>query len=235
MRQLIIWIYGEDADYLWTVPMVWFKIALTMYVIGLTGNFGTGKTTVGNLLSEMGAVVVRTDEIGHSVLENDPQIFKQLVSVFGDEIVNAGGKIDRRKLGEIAFRSRHGTELLNDIMHALLKQKIIDSIEKCRKDGVGIMVLESALLPRDEWSPFINEFWTTTLPQDVIVERLKKQRNYSENEVLDRIKRQISPQDMVKQADIIIDTNCSPDELKKKVTLLWRQLRERIRDKIDSV
>lgn len=215
--------------------MVWFKIAFTMYVIGLTGNFGTGKTTVSNIMSGLGVVVVSTDEIGHRVLENDPQINKQLVSAFGDEITDAEGKIDRRKLGEIAFRSRHGTELLNDIMHALLKQKIIESIEKCRSDGVDIMVLESALLPRYEWIPLINEFWTTTLPQDVIVERMKKQRNYAENEVLDRIKRQISPQDMLKQADVIIDTNCSLEELKEKVTVLWQKLRERIGNSADSI
>jgi dephospho-CoA kinase len=77
----------------------------------------------------------------------------------------------------------------------------------------------------------MNEFWVTTLAQDVIVKRMKKQRNYSENEVLDRIKRQISPEDMVKQADIIIDTGCTIDELNGKVTLLWEELKQRIQDK----
>lgn len=206
-----------------------------MYIIGLTGNFGTGKTTVSKILSNMGATVVNTDEIGHHVLENDPQVFKQLVSAFGDEILDNTGKIDRRKLGEKAFGSRQGTELLNNIMHVLLKQKIIDSIEKCRMDGVEIMVLESALLPRDEWSPVINEFWVTTLSQNIIVERMKKQRNYNENEVLDRIKRQISPEDMLKQADIIIDTGCANDDLNDKVTLLWEELRQRIQDKSRDV
>jgi dephospho-CoA kinase len=213
------------------VNNLWFKIAIAMYVIGLTGNFGTGKTTVSKILSNLGATVVNTDAIGHNVLENDPDVFKQLVSAFGEGILDNTGKIDRRKLGEKAFSSRQGTELLNDIMHALLKQKILDSIQKCREDGVDIMVLESALLPRDEWSPVINEFWVTTLAQDVIVKRMKKQRNYSENEVLDRIKRQISPEDMVKQADIIIDTGCTIDELNGKVTLLWEELKQRIQDK----
>jgi dephospho-CoA kinase len=214
---------------------MWFKIAFTMYVIGLTGNFGTGKTAVSNILTGLGVTVVSTDEIGHRVLENDPMVFKQLVGTFGKEIVNDDGKIDRRKLGEIAFKSPQATELLNNITHALLKQKIIESIEKCRSEGVDIMVLESALLPREEWSPLINEFWVTTLPQNVIVERLEKQRNYSENEVLDRIKRQISPGDMLKQADIIIDTNCTMDELRQKVTILWEELKQRIKDKTDKV
>jgi dephospho-CoA kinase len=214
---------------------MWFKIAFTMYVIGLTGNFGTGKTAVSNILTGLGVTVVSTDEIGHRVLENDPMVFKQLVGTFGKEIVNDDGKIDRRKLGEIAFKSPQATELLNNITHALLKQKIIESIEKCRSEGVDIMVLESALLPMEEWSPLINEFWVTTLPQNVIVERLEKQRNYSENEVLDRIKRQISPGDMLKQADIIIDTNCTMDELRQKVTILWEELKQRIKDKTDKV
>jgi dephospho-CoA kinase len=206
-----------------------------MYIIGLTGNFGTGKTTVSKILSNLGATVVNTDAIGHNVLENDQDVFKQLVSAFGEDILDSTGKIDRRKLGEKAFSSRQGTELLNDIMHALLKQKILDSIEKCRMDGVEIMVLESALLPRDEWSPVINEFWVTTLAQNEIVERMRKQRNYSENEVLDRIKRQISPEDMLKQADIIIDTGCTIDELNDKVTLLWGELKQRIQDKSGGV
>jgi dephospho-CoA kinase len=214
--------------------MMWFKIAFTMYVIGLTGNFGTGKTTVSNILSGLGAIVVSTDQIGHRVLEDDPVVFKQLVRTFGKEIVTEEGKIDRRKLGEIAFKSPQATELLNNITHALLKRKIIESIEKCRGDGVDIMVLESALLPRDEWSPLINEFWITTLPQNVIVARLEQQRNYSEHEVLDRIKRQISPEGMLKQADIVIDTNCTLDELQQKVTRLWEELEKRIKDKADK-
>ena len=221
--------------YLWTVNNLWFKIAIAMYVIGLTGNFGTGKTTVSEILSNLGATVVHTDVIGHNVLENDPQVLKQLVSAFGEEIIDSTGKIDRRKLGEKAFSSRHGTELLNSIMHALLKRRILESIEKCREDGVDIMVLESALLPRDEWSPVINEFWVTTLAQDVIVERMKKQRNYSENEVLDRIKRQISPEGMLKQADVIIDTGCTINELNNKVTSLWEALKQRIQDKSSGV
>jgi dephospho-CoA kinase len=85
--------------YLWTVNNLWFKIAIAMYVIGLTGNFGTGKTTVSEILSNLGATVVHTDVIGHNVLENDPQVLKQLVSAFGEEIIDSTGKIDRRKLG----------------------------------------------------------------------------------------------------------------------------------------
>lgn len=206
-----------------------------MYTIGLTGNFGTGKTTVSRILAALGVAVISTDEIGHRVLASDKEIHSKLVAAFGDEILDEKGNIDRRKLGKVAFCTPEGTETLNNILHAVLKDKIIESVENYGKEGIDILVLESALIPREEWSPVINEFWVTNSPQEVVIERMKKQRGYSQSEVLDRIKRQIPPAEMLKQADVIINTDCSIDDLQEQVRALWKSLKKRIREKDSSV
>jgi dephospho-CoA kinase len=201
-----------------------------MYVIGLTGNFGTGKTTVSKILEGLGANIINADEIGHGILY-ESSVKNELVSVFGDSILDEKGEIDRRRLGEIAFQNKEKARELNKITHRRIRAQILEAIANLKAENQKVVILEAAVMPRWDWVNIIDEQWVTTASTDEIINRLKRERGYSEEEVLSRLKRQTTTEEMVKEADILIDTNCSLEELKEKVTGLWTDLVSRINQK----
>ena len=201
-----------------------------MYVIGLTGNFGTGKTTVSKILEGLGAKIINADEIGHRILY-EPAVKNELVSVFGDSILDEKGEIDRRRLGEIAFQDKEKARELNKITHRRIRAQILDAIVKLKTENKKVVILEAAVMPRWDWVNIIDEQWVTAASTTEIISRLKRERGYSEEEVLSRLKRQTTTEEMIKEADILIDTDCSLEELKQKVTGLWKELISRIDQK----
>jgi dephospho-CoA kinase len=201
-----------------------------MYVIGLTGNFGTGKTTVSKILESLGAKIINADEIGHGILY-EREVKTELVSVFSDSILNEKGEIDRRRLGEIAFQDKEKARELNKITHRRIRAQILDSIAKFEAENQELVILEAAVMPRWDWVNIIDEQWVTTASTQEIIRRLKRDRAYSEEEVLSRLKRQTTTKEMIKEADILIDTGCSLEELRQKVAGLWKELISRIGQK----
>ena len=201
-----------------------------MYVIGLTGNFGTGKTTVSKMLADLGARIVNADEIGHYVLY-ESEVKDKLVSIFGCSILNEKGEVDRRRLGELAFQDKEKAKKLNEITHPRIRAKILDALEKLKSENVKVAVLEAAVMPRYDWVNVIDEQWVTTASTDVIVNRLEKERGYSEAEVLARLQRQTTTGEKIKDADVLIDTDCSLKELRAKVYFHWNELLTRLGQK----
>ena len=201
-----------------------------MWVIGLTGNFGTGKSTVAKMLVDFGAVLINADEVGHQLLRSNSQIHNELLNVFGPDILDANSEIDRRKLGKIAFQSAEGTLWLNQIMGPMIREVIQGKIEEYRQLGTKIIVLESALMFRSRWKTIVQEVWMTIAPLDVIISRWTGQRGYNEEEIINRLNRQMTPWEMLNQADLVIDTNCSLLELHNKVSDLWMELIQRIQE-----
>lgn len=196
-----------------------------MIVIGLTGNFGTGKTTVSTFLSELGAVTIDADKMGHELLLPGSQTYSELIAAFGSGILRDDRSIDRQKLAEIAFRNKAAQNQLNQIMHPKIHQRVLDKIEYYRRQGIKVVVLEAALLIEAGWKkPPIDQVWVTVAPREIIIRRLTANKNYTEEEITARLDNQMPPEEKMKQADVIIDTNSSLKELKAKVTRLWREL-----------
>ena len=195
-----------------------------MLVIGVTGNFGTGKTTVCRILAELGAVVINADELGHRLLEGDKQVRDKLVAMFGTGILNPDKMIDHKKLAEAVFGSSDNQAKLNDIMHPGIYKMVQQEIEKCRQSGCSVVVLEAALLIEAGWEKLVDRIWVTVASPSTIIERLKSQRGFTEEEIVGRLSAQMSPDEKVKHADVVINTDRSRKELNRKIVELWRRL-----------
>lgn len=195
-------------------------------VIGLTGNFGTGKTTVSQMLARLGAVVINADELGHEFLKPGTEAYREIVATFGTSFLKEGDEIDRHRLAQLVFSSPEKLATLNRIMHPKMYRVVEEKIAWYRKQGVKAVVLEAALLIEAGWTPLVDRVWVTVSPQETIVQRLKKARGLYEEQILARLSQQMPSEEKVKHADVVITTDCPLEELEAKVTALWQGLIE---------
>lgn len=195
-----------------------------MIVIGLTGNIGTGKTTVCQILAKHGAKVVDADRLGHELLRPYTQTWRELVLTFSKSILKPDNEIDRRQLGEVVFNDPKALAKLNQILHPRMYQIAKERIEDWRKQGAKVVVLEAPLLIEAGWTSLVDQIWVTAAPEAVIVERLKKYKGLDEAQVLSRLHSQLPQEEKLSQADEIISTDCSLPELEARVEKLWQKV-----------
>jgi dephospho-CoA kinase len=195
-----------------------------MLVIGVTGNLGTGKTTVSQMLVELGAKHIEADELGHELLQQDKQARDEIVAAFGESVLNSSGEIDRGKLARLVFDDTAALTSLNHITHPRILRLVKQKIEEYSQSGARVVVLEAALLIEAGWKSQVDRLWVTTAPEATIVQRLMKSRGMSEEQILDRLRAQMPQEEKARLADAVIDTNCSIGELKVRIKELWMRL-----------
>lgn len=198
-----------------------------MKIIGLTGGIGSGKSVVAQFLEELGATVIYLDRVGHNVLEQE-KVRKQLASEFGKDILDDNGDIDRTRLGKLVFGNTETLSRLNEITHPVIDGIVNDRIEDYRREGVKAVVLEAAALLEAGRAPQFDEIWVTTAPGAVKLKRLTEKAGYTVEEAKARIKSQMSGEERVGKADVVIDTDCTLDELKTRMAVEWQKLLTRL-------
>ena len=192
-----------------------------MKVIGLTGGIGSGKSTVSQFLEELGAFIIDADKVGHEAFKPDTELWREVVAAFGRQILKPGGEIDRNKLAEMVFGNPELLSRLNQIMHPRMYALVKAQLEEYRRQGVRVVVLEAPLLLEAGWTSLVDEVWVTVASESTVLRRLQEQIGLSKQQSLARIRSQLSSEERIKQADVVIDTDCSLDEVKTKVNELW--------------
>lgn len=204
-----------------------------MKVIGLTGGIASGKSTVAQFLEEMGAVIIDADKVGHEAFEPNTQSFREVVDAFGRDILTPEGEIDRKKLGQIVFSDSEALNRLNQIVHPRIYELVKARLEEYRRRGVKVVVLEMPLLVevllsmeagQPTLSDEVDKVWVTIAPEATVLKRLKDKTGHTEAHSKARIRSQLPSKERLKHADVVIDTDCSLDELKGKVKKLWQAL-----------
>ena len=195
-----------------------------MKVVGLTGGIGSGKSTVSQFLAELGAVIIDADRVGHEAFKPDTELWREVVAAFGGHILTTNGDIDRKKLGEIVFGNAELLSRLNQIMHPRMYALVKAQLEEYRRRGVGVVVLEAPLLIEAGWASLVDEVWVTVATESTVLRRLQEKVGLSEQEALARIRSQLSSEERIKQASVVINTDCDLDELKAKLRQLWERL-----------
>ena len=195
-----------------------------MKVIGLTGGIGSGKSTVSQFLAKLGAVILKADEVGHEAFKPDTEIWRQVVAAFGRQVVTHNGNIDRKKLGKIVFGNAEALSRLNQIMHPRMYAQVKAQLEEYRRQGTKVVVLEAPLLLEAGWTSLVDEVWVTTAPEATVLKRLEERNGLSRAESLTRIRSQMSSEERIKHADVVINTDCDLDELRSQVKELGQRL-----------
>ena len=195
-----------------------------MIVIGLTGGIASGKSTVARMLSELGAVVIDADKVGHEAFRPHTEAWRKVVAAFGKAILDQNQEIDRSKLAQLVFNDPKALKRLNRIMHPLMHRIVEKKIEALRHQGIEVVVLEATLLVEARWTDLVDQVWVTITPEAAVISRLVSQKGFTEEQARARIKSQTPIAQRAKNADVVIENNLDINTLRKKVEGLWQQL-----------
>lgn len=192
-----------------------------MFVIGLTGGIGSGKSEVTQQLQELGAEVIDADKVGHQAYTPHTETWQAVVEAFGQGILQPNSEVDRRKLGAIVFSDPKELARLNSIMHPRMFKMIQGQLEAMRAKGVSVAVVEAAILIEAQWTPLADEVWVVASDEEVVVQRVKQRNNLPEEEIRRRIRSQLSNQERARHATVLIENNGGLEELRRRVQKLW--------------
>ncbi|MFV1992973.1 MAG: dephospho-CoA kinase, partial [Acidiferrobacterales bacterium] len=175
-----------------------------MLRIGLTGGIGSGKSTVAELFKHRGAPVIDADEISHSLLEPGQATFKNVVKLFGEEILSDNKSINRNKLRDLVFSDINNRKKLENIIHPEVYNNIVTEVNKLQADYCIIVV---PLLVEAGFLDLADRVLVIDADEPVRIKRIAKRNGMSEQEIGKIIKSQSSPQEKLKIADDIINNN----------------------------
>ena len=199
-----------------------------MRSIGLTGGIASGKSTVVEALRELGAETIDADRLGHQTYEPGTGTFKAVVEAFGDELVAEDGTIDRRVLGGKVFGKPDELKRLTDIVWPGIRALAAAELERLAEAGTGVAVLEAAVLIEAEWQDLVDEVWVVSVAPEAARDRLMARNDMSAEDADARIASQISNQERLAHADVVIETDCPIEEVRGRVEAAWNELNARI-------
>lgn len=194
-----------------------------MLTIGLTGGIGSGKSTVSATLGELGAVILNADLVGHEAYLPHQNVWQDVVDAFGRDILNERDEVERSKLGAVVFGSPEALQKLNSIVHPWMFQRMQGMLQELEQKGTKVAVLEAAILIEANWTPLVDQVWITVASEDNVIQRLQARNGFSPEQIRARMRAQMSPEERAKHASVVLDTNCSIEEVKERVRALWKQ------------
>lgn len=192
-----------------------------MFIIGLTGGIGTGKTQAAMLLEELGAAVVNADLLGHEIYKPQTEGWQEVVAAFGERVVAADGEIDRRALGGIVFSDEDALRRLNAITHPRIYALAAERLDSLRQQGANAAVLEAALLIEAQWTGLVDEVWVITSPEADVIERLRQRNGMDADTAWARIRSQMPQSERAGYADAVLGNSGSLEEFAADVRKLW--------------
>lgn len=198
-----------------------------MLIVALTGGIGSGKSTVGELFQQLGAVVVDSDQLAREVVERGSLGFEQIVTLFGDEILK-NGEINRSMLAEIIFKDPAKRKELEQITHPLIRKAFADIVSK--SGDQAIVINQIPLLVESRYEYNFDHVITVSTSEDKRIERLLA-KGYTREQIQNRIKSQASDLEREKIADSIIQNNEGEIELLAQVEKIWEQLQFKLKRK----
>jgi dephospho-CoA kinase len=198
-----------------------------MLIVALTGGIGSGKSTVGELFQQLGAVVVDSDQLAREVVERGSSGFEQIVTLFGDEILK-NGEINRSLLAEIIFKDPAKRKNLEQITHPLIRKAFADIVAK--SGDQMIVINQIPLLVESKYEYNFDHVIAVSTSEDKRIARLLA-KGYTQEQIQNRMKSQVSDAAREKIADSIIQNNESEKELLPQVEKIWEQLQSKLKSK----
>ena len=194
---------------------------MTAKLIGLTGNIGTGKSTVARMLADLGAEAIDADQVTREVMRGGTPVHAAIVEAFGPGVLTAGGEIDRQRLGDIVFADPVTLARLEAIVHPATLA-VID--RRVAASSADVVVVEAIKLIEAGMADGCDSVWVTTCRPDQQITRIINTRNLSRAEAEQRVQAQPPQEEKIARADVVIDTSGTLAQTREQVLEAWERL-----------
>lgn len=196
-----------------------------MKVICLTGGLASGKSTAAKWLAEQGANSIDADKLGHRAYDIGTQAYREVIETFGEDVVSENNEIDRKILGGKVFGKPDELTKLTDIVWPEIRRMAeleIAGFEANYPDG--IVILEAAVLFEAGWEDIGQESWVVVVAREAAIERSIARDGFDREAVESRIDSQLSNDERISKADIVIENNDDEAQLIARLEEQWARI-----------
>lgn len=199
-------------------------------IIGLTGNIGSGKSTVSKRLAQLGAEIIDTDQVARDVLAPGSPGLERVAREFGSGVLNQSGELDRAVMAALVFKNPEARKRLEAIVHPDVRRVVAGRIADYRagRGSAPVLVVEVPLLIESGMHSMVDEIWVVTVHREAQVKRVMARSGLSGAEVIDRINAQMPQEEKCRYADRIIDNSGAVEQTIRQIDSIWHELLGRI-------
>ena len=194
------------------------------FVIGLTGTIAAGKSTVANMLADLGGEVIDADKVAHQTMSPGQPAYQPIVDEFGRSILASDGTIDRPKLGAIVFQDPARLARLDELVHPYVNDELDRLVAT---SGSRVLTIEAIKLIEAGGHNRCDSAWVVTANRDQQLTRLTMSRGMSEPDASRRLDAQGPVDAKVRYADVVIDNSGEFDETRRQVETEFARLVDR--------
>ena len=198
-----------------------------MLIVALTGGIGSGKSTVGQIFGDLGAIVTDSDQLARDVVERGTTGFDQIIAAFGDEVLK-NGDLNRAALADLVFKDPAKRKQLEQITHPLIRKAFAKIVESA--NGDSIVVNQIPLLVESNHDYKFDHVITVSASEAVRIERLLK-RGMNLTQIQQRLQAQSNDAQRDKISDSIIRNDGSQTDLLSEVEKVWELLQVKNKNK----
>jgi len=200
------------------------KLHQDHFIIGLTGNIGTGKSIVRKMLQHLGAYGIDADLLAHQALKPNGPAHDQIIHRYGSSILDTHGAVDRSKLARIVFSNEKALIDLENILHPLIATAAANMIHHAR---LPIIVIEAIKLLESDLAKTCDSIWVVDAQKQVVLERLSRERGMNNAEIQKRLSHQSTLEKKRQQSDVMIENSGDVYKTWQQVTKAWDQTKQK--------
>uniref|UniRef100_A0A2K5RJ33 Bifunctional coenzyme A synthase n=1 Tax=Cebus imitator TaxID=2715852 RepID=A0A2K5RJ33_CEBIM len=200
----------------------------SLYVIGLTGISGSGKSSIAQRLKGLGAFIIDSDHLGHRAYAPGGPAYQPVVEAFGTDILHKDGTINRKVLGSRVFGNKKQLKILTDIMWPIIAKLAREEMDRAVTEGKHVCVIDAAMLLEAGWQNLVHEVWTVVIPETEAVRRIVERDGLSDAAAQSRLQSQMSGQQLVEQSHVVLSTLWEPHITQRQVEKAWALLQKRL-------
>ncbi len=196
-----------------------------MLVVGLTGGIGSGKSAASAQFEILGRPIIDADIIAREVVEPGELALTKIVAQFGADVLSEDGTLDRAYLRETVFSDTKSREWLEQLLHPIIRHRIMDKIESYQ-GMTPFVILASPLLLETDQHKMVDHIIVIDLPEDLQVKRASSRDGNNEEQIKRIMAAQLSRQARLDLADTVLENSSTLDNLRNQIKLLDIKLRE---------